>query len=1047
MRTLPTPIADALASRLYIGDKRVSGRVTVEADWFNTPETAGLGLWPANKTPIRWWQRADNGQLEVEVPGIIQITRDKSVDNAAPTCEIVIANQKLNPNAGAGRIPDELGNPGWLWPLRGWSSESQARWGHAANEWRDVLLQNALIRVYQGFGGLDLSVPDAFDQGHLILRFVGLIDVPSAATDGKFTIKCRGMTGGLLVDQDLYPPLVPLEQYPLVYQRWVFNNVALNAGGRDVGEQINTTPADRPVTLSNSSSDMWYPQGSPGSQIPSGGYPLNGHPGSHALDGNDDSYWLGEGNARPDAPFAVNFLEVDCGGQTINAIYVHPWAGDYTMYISVLEHGIWQGTDVVPYDHSEIEGQAYWVDTGANIPFVQQEGVPWETAKEYILPRAYAADRVRITFRDLANSGIGPYVFRAGVREFRCRVSASGSSSLTDIVHLDPLWLAAAPHPTSGFWTTDTWGQVDAFGAARVLGPSVASNPNNRIATAIRSTPSGNGFYVLYGDGALSAFGDAQWLGDLVSVGEIPHSDTAGGPAADLAIDIAVTADGGGYWILYQKGKVRAFGNASNLVSFVAPTGLPGHCAMESMPTHPDGLLIADAAGKVHAYGSAVHHGDVSPLFPPVPNAVAWSEMCMSLRRTVHGDGYWILTNSGRVFAFGAAPNLGGLTPERPKDGSWGAACWDLLPNPIDDTGYLVFTGSGETFPIGVVDYYAGPAAGTSQQRSDGNYLDLTDIVRDVLLWSGYFLKENVAANAQPTVFGTLETTGTYVNGPLNSDRFDKKHPIDVINMIKEIVGYIIGERDDGGFIFTSPNWWQSGNFDEDQQHTDFIPEIDERVDLTNYGAQLPAQPLRDRIIVSSAEVDPNNPSMTKHVEYIPPWAGLMHGMVRPLLWSNGGFTDQAQMEIMAELISLHIWFQLRVSQVDAWINPAIEPNDQVRVFERQLSDTFIHYVRGINDTMVLQGSRGSAGSWTMKLTTNWLGDAENWAITNEDVDQSNDLGMPSKFPLSSSLREWLRQSGSIRAFPGFRTLQPAADGPTYMTTAVAPGGTGAGPG
>lgn len=1034
MRTLPSKIASALAARprVFVGDTGVSGRVTVQADWLLAEAVTGIGKWPVAKSPIRWWQAAANDQVEIEIPGIFTISRDKSLENPVPTCEIVVANQKLNPNLYDQESMD-LGNPGWLWPLRAHSAEAQARWNQFINDWSNILLPNALIRVYQGFGGHELSIPDAMAAGNLMLRFVGLIDTPQGGTNGKLTLKCRGMSGQLLTEQPLYPPLVPFDQYPLVYQRFVFKSAPLNAAASTVtsGQSINEAPGDRPVSYHDSSSDQWSPTyggGGPGSDSD-----LHGHRPTDSLDGNTDSFWLSNGNSQPDKAFAYDWIEYDCGGELINAIYVAPWAGNYTMFISVLEHGEWQGVDVIPYDPSELYATQVTVDTGANIPYVSQQGVPWEAAQEYLLPRAYAADRIRITFHDETYTDWGPWHYRAGVREFSARVSAGGSNAVGSVaaVTIPPIFYAATsiadpddPTPT-GYLTGDGAGQIDAFGDARIFNRTGGDAEGGDGLVSVCFTKSRNGYYALYQDGRVVCHGDAVFYGSPKGLA----IDTLPNGRQNIFADILVTHTGLGYWVTRWDGTIHSYGDAP---TYSAVSGL-GNNVQGRACAHPTayGLFLIASDGSVAVRGSATNYGSWSG---PPSLAYGNAEMAGDIQCTRDGTGYWILTTAGRVEAKGSAANLGGVTSPDPSTDNY-QRFWEILPVP-DGNGYILMRGDGTMIPIGDVTnaFFGGPAQGYETLRYDGNYKDLTDIVKDILLWSGYWLEEELLPTDEPGVFGTLETTGTYVNDPINSDQLDKKMPMDVINMLKEIVGYIVGERDDGGFFFCSPNWWQSGNVDEDQQHTDEIPEIDERVDLTSLGVQLSGEAIKSPIVIGSSDVDPKNPGSTLHVSYTPPYAGLLHGMLKPLMWTNGAFSDRVQQQVMAELIALHTWFSMRADDVECWIDPRVEVNDQVRILERVTSETYIHYVRAINDTQTLIGDGG--GSWTMRLTTNWLGDLDNWAVTADDADLSDDIGMPNKFPLSPTLSEWIQTTGSARVLIGFNTVRPASD----MPTEVAPG-------
>ena len=67
-------------------------------------------------------------------------------------------------------------------------------------------------------------------------------------------------------------------------------------------------------------------------------------------------------------------------------------------------------------------------------------------------------------------------------------------------------------------------------------------------------TPDGRGYWILFANGAVAAFGDAANLGGpLGSVGGF-----------DPATAIFATADGGGYWVASAAGAAYPFGDAPN---------------------------------------------------------------------------------------------------------------------------------------------------------------------------------------------------------------------------------------------------------------------------------------------------------------------------------------------------------------------------------------------------------------------------------------------------------------------------------------------------
>lgn len=960
--------------------------------------------------PVRWYQKADNSQTEVEIPNIKMVAIDRSIESDAASCNITLYNQWMYDN---GTVPaDQVteGNrslAGYFTPGRGTYPESQARWGHEANSWEQVLLPNTLMRTYQGYGGHEKTLADCLTDGNLILTGVWLVDEVRVSTNGELDIKCRDMAK-LLIDQQLYPPLVPTSRYPLTYYRWITDNfdVQARAVRRSVTSTntVTTTIGNKRTVFRDSSVDRWYP-----GFTSTGGKVLHGHKGSDSLDGNTTTYWLGEGNSGPDRAFAVNWIEYDCG-EAMNAVYMHPWGGNYEMYVSVMEGGVWQGTGTVPYDPSELYATQVTVDTGADIPYVQKFGVPWETGKVYVLPRAYRADRVRISFRHLTYSGIGPWYYRAGVREFRIRAtvaatSTTATSTKTEIVQ--PFFWAAAglrdpARPNAeGYITVSHLGQIDAFGDLRRKSLSGGNPATSAEVFWIALTSDGEGYWVFRGDGSVTCYGTAGFYGSPKDLG----IGTTGGrhPRGGYWQAICPTSTNLGYWCIAVDGRIRAFGDA---VAEGFPSTVPGFTFSTSVfisgansLVGSNGVLVASTDGTVYALGTATHYGNwtKTTLSPGENGGEALSTVVPNLA----GDGYWLMSTKGVVQERGAAAFFGQVAT--PSGDSY--RVYDqLIPYRTDD-GYLLFSGFGLVTAFGDAGFYGSPIPGsTGQIRRDGNYLDYADIIRDLALWSGFLLyDETLQGFSETPVYGNIETTGAYAEEQLPDDIFDKRPVIDAMTQIKEVVGYLLFVDDEGGIRFESPNFWSYGNFIQSTgERTDIVPEIDERVNLSDYAASRNDESLRSLIIISSE--DPNEAGdSTITTKIVPQTASGLKGLLKPAMWVNGWFQHEEEQKIMAELIAMHIWFAQRLGQVTCVANPAIQINDQVRIYERQTSEVFIHYVRGVNTVHDLD-----SGRYTMTLTTHWLGTGEDWAITdNPDYVEDDD-----HFVLSRNVIEWLQGAG-----------------------------------
>jgi len=387
--------------------------VTVETSFkLNTAYGVGEG----SKQPVRWFMRSDGSQVETEVPNVKVIAIDSSLDTDAATCEITLSNQWMENNATmAARPPGESGFMGYFSFDRGGAPDARSRWGHQPNPWTNVLTPNALLRTYQGYGGNDLTIPAAQAAGNVVQTGTWLVDEVRIDSNGTLVLRCRNMAK-LLIEQIVYPPLVPVTQYPVRYCRWIYpletKNVVVATGQK----------GPRTLKYDATANSAWA----------SGGV-VEGHNPAEAFDGNLDSFWLSIGNDGPEQPYAVEWVQATCG-DIIDTVTFTPWAGNYTCWVSVMENGAWvsEGGGNIPYNEAGVG--RYNGAYEARIPYVIKAGVPWEAQTTIALPRAYQAQKVRFTFSDLARSPWGPYPYRAGLREATASLSkdTSVSKSVTE---------------------------------------------------------------------------------------------------------------------------------------------------------------------------------------------------------------------------------------------------------------------------------------------------------------------------------------------------------------------------------------------------------------------------------------------------------------------------------------------------------------------------------------------------------------------------------------------------------------------------------------
>lgn len=400
MKSGPSGIWDAWNSGEMIGDNKPNARVTVQTGW--SLQFDG---------EHRYYQNKSNTQQESTIPNIKSISINRSIDQDSATCRITMYNTRLDlaPSSSDG----VLGEPGYYSPYRGDSVDN--RWSQSAGSWNDVLTPNALIRTYQGYGSA------------LTLTGVWLVDEVAVGTNGLLTLQCRDMAK-LLIDQQLYLPLVPAERYPLKYCNYHQQEVIPREV--ETTETIESTgpgePVNVPLTYSDSTTDNWYGFNAT----------LYGHRGTDSIDGSTDTFALGVGNGQPNAPYVAEYWQYNVGA-TISELYVHPWGGPYRMFISVAVGGVWQddsGAGPIPHDLSSIPGAP---PSEAGVPYVMDVGVG-DSGVWHKLPKTYNASAVRITFVDLMYTQWGPNHYRAGVREVMARavpeISKPQTVTTTEIV-------------------------------------------------------------------------------------------------------------------------------------------------------------------------------------------------------------------------------------------------------------------------------------------------------------------------------------------------------------------------------------------------------------------------------------------------------------------------------------------------------------------------------------------------------------------------------------------------------------------------------------
>lgn len=464
--------------------------------------TTTNGTWLARRNGTVYF--TGNSQVEVVVPNVRSISLVKSLDADADTATIVIDNTLFgNPVT---QDANDLGAPGYFTPQRG--QDVINRWGHILGPWTGVLGRNALIRTYEGYGGYGLTLGGALAAGNLVKTGTWLVDDPQIATNGQMTLVCRSMAK-LLVDQQVYPPLIPPSIYPLQYSRFWYREA--------YNPQIlyGTSDAEIPqkdvmdMTLTSTGDGYWI-VGNDGGVFSFGNTFFHGSLGGRAI-------WFTHPTIPPFQARVVGIARSPDDPEAPPDVILNPGEGDEILVAS----GYWLALntgDVVAFGDAALPENTF-SPTGANL-FLECIGIMRAgNLNGYWLVQSTGA------------------VYAFGAAGYH----GGGSGLIT----------AFASTPTGqGYWLANGLGQVSSFGDAAYHGGITV--PLAGAIVGMDSTPTGLGYYLVGSDGGVFAFGDAVYQGSIP--GLVPPV-----VLADPMVGINVKPDGTGYWLVAKDGGVFAF--------------------------------------------------------------------------------------------------------------------------------------------------------------------------------------------------------------------------------------------------------------------------------------------------------------------------------------------------------------------------------------------------------------------------------------------------------------------------------------------------------
>lgn len=350
-----------------------------------------------------YWGNQDTPR---ELPNIKSIKWNRSVGQDAATLEMVLYNTRALP-LGVAPSEDDLAvdQAGFYDFQRGRGSN---RWSHSPTAWTNRLYPDALIKTYEGYG-IDRDLPPDLDP-HMTPSGVWFIDKVEVNTDKTITVTARDAMR-LLLDQICFPPVIPVALYPLSFSH--FHQV------------------DNP-DIENDTTTWVHPAYDIDSNIPyiGRGGSSHGHHPTDAFDGsvgapNMDSYWLSIGNGSPTSDYAFEYVQGRIAASTVSSFKISVKGGPYQIFISVGTDSAWFGTAVIPYNPNDPVS----APNGSDIPYIAALTVGADSTTTIPIGAFAGVTRVRVTFHDLWNSGIGPFRYRGALRDFQV---TTGTVTYTD---------------------------------------------------------------------------------------------------------------------------------------------------------------------------------------------------------------------------------------------------------------------------------------------------------------------------------------------------------------------------------------------------------------------------------------------------------------------------------------------------------------------------------------------------------------------------------------------------------------------------------------
>ena len=237
----------------------------------------------------------------------------------------------------------------------------------------------------------------------------------------------------------------------------------------------------------------------------------------------------------------------------------------------------------------------------------------------------------------------------------------------------------SAPTSPYGVDMVASDGGIFDFGNLPFCG-SEGGRPLNRPVVSMALTKDGGGYWLVASDGGIFSYGDAGFYGS-----------TGGMTLNRPIVGMAATPDGRGYWLVASDGGIFSYGDAT----FYGSTGAMAlNRPIVGMAATPDGkgywLVASD--GGIFSYGDATFYGSTGGM--------ALNRPIVGMAATPNGKGYWLVASDGGIFSYGDATfhgSAGSLALNRPVVSMAATA---------DGGGYWLVASDGGIFGYGDAGFY-----------------------------------------------------------------------------------------------------------------------------------------------------------------------------------------------------------------------------------------------------------------------------------------------------------------------------------------------------